>query len=162
MRVTHGALIICYTMIMTEPGFPCIHCGKFIPITEYMGTDFRNHCPFCLWSKHVDDHTPGDRASPCQKEMQPLGLTFKHEGVDKYGRTRQGELMIVHKCRGCSTYNINRIAADDVPNQLMALFESSLTLPKKEMEKLEEKHIDLCREKDRKEITIQLFGKQEL
>lgn len=145
-------------MVMAQPGFLCIHCQTFVPITQEMGTEYRNHCPYCLWSKHVDNQVPGDRASTCQKEMQPIGFTFKHEGVDKFGRKRQGELMIVHKCLGCKIYNINRIAADDTPEKITALFEESLKLPKKEKEKLEKEHIDLCQEKDRKEITIQLFG----
>ena len=140
-------------------GFPCIHCEAFVPITKDMGTDNRNHCPFCLWSKHVDNQTPGDRASTCQKEMAPVGLTFKHEGVDKFGAMKQGEIMIVHKCTGCKIYNINRIAADDTPEKIIALFDASLKLSKKEKEKIAKEHIDLCEEKDRKEIMVQLYGK---
>ncbi|WP_419962425.1 RNHCP domain-containing protein [Psychrobacillus sp. BM2] len=30
---------------------------------------FRNHCPFCLFSKHLDNY-PGDRSSECQDLMR--------------------------------------------------------------------------------------------
>ena len=47
-------------------GFICQHCGKeVLPLTD---GSYRNHCPFCLYSLHVDI-TPGDRACihRCQK-----------------------------------------------------------------------------------------------
>ncbi len=90
-------------------GFYCCHCNQWIPFTDFMGTKHRNHCPLCLWSKNVDYEIPGDRASQCQAGMQLIGLTFKHEGVDKYGKVRQGELMIVHECTGCKKFSINPI-----------------------------------------------------
>jgi hypothetical protein len=31
---------------------------------------YRNHCPACLWSKHVDVQ-PGDRAATCRGLMRP-------------------------------------------------------------------------------------------
>jgi len=53
--------------------------------------------------------------------MEPIGLTFKREGVDKYGKPRIGELMIVHKCSSCGKVNINRIAGDDSEEQVLQL-----------------------------------------
>ena len=41
-----------------DNGFICAHCGKEV---EPLGYTSRNHCPFCLWSLHVDIN-PGDRA----------------------------------------------------------------------------------------------------
>ncbi|WP_265181671.1 RNHCP domain-containing protein [Geomicrobium sp. JCM 19055] len=34
---------------------------------------YRNHCPSCLYSKHVDV-IPGDRASTCHSLMEPIDL----------------------------------------------------------------------------------------
>ena len=51
-----------------EP-YICENCG-----TPVMGGRYNNHCPKCLWSKHVDDKVPGDRASTCQQLMQPVGI----------------------------------------------------------------------------------------
>ena len=41
--------------------FICEHCGKKVTKLEY---SCRNHCPFCLYSKHLDIN-PGDRAEKC-------------------------------------------------------------------------------------------------
>ncbi len=103
--------------------FTCDHCGSTVRIHPHMGTGNRNHCPFCLFSKHVDQDTPGDRNALCMGPMTPIGLTFKHEGKNKYGQTRQGELMIIHECRTCGKTNINRIAADDNETVILSLLD---------------------------------------
>ena len=72
--------------------FKCQNCSKDIKINLQMGTKNRNHCPNCLFSLHVDEK-PGDRSSLCYKLMEPIGLTFKKEGYDKYGKEKIGELM---------------------------------------------------------------------
>ena len=51
-----------------DSGFICAHCGKEV---EPLGFTSRNHCPFCLWSLHVDVH-PGDRANQCKGQMEPI------------------------------------------------------------------------------------------
>jgi hypothetical protein len=71
----------------------------------------RNHCPFCLYSRHVDGRTPGDRASTCGALMAPVG-TFARS---------KGEQVIVHRCLGCGFERHNRIAADDNFEEVMAL-----------------------------------------
>lgn len=53
-----------------QRSFRCGHCRADVP-TRAVGTEHRNHCPSCLWSRHVD-HTPGDRASTCGSLMQPI------------------------------------------------------------------------------------------
>ena len=47
--------------------FTCEKCGF-----GSEGNGFTNHCPECLWSKHVDKH-PGDRAEECGGLMRPIG-----------------------------------------------------------------------------------------
>ena len=41
--------------------FVCENCGKKVP---KLGYSCRNHCPYCLHSKHVDKN-PGDREEEC-------------------------------------------------------------------------------------------------
>jgi hypothetical protein len=63
----------------------------------------RNHCPYCLYSLHVDDRRMGDRASQCGGLMEPIG---RFERPD-------GEEVIVHRCLRCGLERHNRVAADD-------------------------------------------------
>ncbi len=139
--------------------FRCSYCGKSAAFSESIGTGHRNHCPFCLRSKHVDLEKSGDRKSKCEKEMKPLGLTFKKEGEDKYGKARQGEIMLIHKCAGCGKISINRIAGDDEPKAILNIFDGSRKLSSKEIEELQKNNIRLLTEKDRQQINTQLFGK---
>ncbi len=138
----------------TEQKFTCIHCGITIEVTPFMGTNNRNHCPTCLWSKHVDE-TTGDRKSTCGGAMEPIGLTFKNATG---GAT--GELMLIHECMECGKFNINRIAADDDIDAIKKVFENSL-LPdiRSISNKLKQQNIHLATYKDSEEVHTQLFGK---
>lgn len=93
-----------------DQAFRCVHCKQFIgaPIT---GGRHRNHCPNCLWSRHVDLRVPGDRKSDCHAAMEPIGKIVR----------RNGEQVILHECRSCGKSDPNRIAADDNPILLMKL-----------------------------------------
>lgn len=82
--------------------FKCRHCRAFIGPTVGGGRH-RNHCPFCLHSRHVDDRRPGDRASDCGATMAPVAR------FDRPG----GEPVIIHRCLGCGLERHNRLAADD-------------------------------------------------
>jgi hypothetical protein len=90
--------------------FKCGHCRAFIGPTV-MGGKHRNHCPLCLYSKHVDRSHPGDRKSDCRSLMEPIG-TFHRQN---------GEQMVVHQCGGCGAERHNRVAADDNPVTLLRL-----------------------------------------
>lgn len=140
-------------------GFRCCNCGRWVPFSEFMGTDHRNHCSFCLWSKHVDLKKAGDRKSKCQAEMKPIGLIFKHEGVDKYGVLRQGELMLIHECVNCGKISINRIAGDDNSEAILRIFEESQGLPPEKRNRLERNGIEVLSDERKEEILTQLFGK---
>lgn len=93
-----------------DQAFKCGHCRQFIgaPIS---GGRHRNHCPNCLYSRHVDDSHPGDRRSDCHAMMEPIGLLAR----------RNGEQVILHLCLRCGKEDPNRIAADDNPVLLMHL-----------------------------------------
>jgi isocitrate dehydrogenase kinase/phosphatase len=91
--------------------------------------------------------------------MEPIGFTFKKEGFDKYGKPRQGELMIIHQCQDCGQISINRIAADDEQATILKIFENSKELEKEILTKLKQEGIRLLSGQDEKEIRTQLFGK---
>jgi RNHCP domain len=79
----------------------CESCGAAVaPVTN---GSYRNHCPLCLWSKHVDIK-PGDRASDCMGMMRPARLDH---------RSGKG-LVIIHRCTRCNVVRANRLARDTV------------------------------------------------
>jgi hypothetical protein len=90
--------------------FKCRHCHRFVCPPAY-GTHHRNHCPFCLFSRHVDDRRPGDRISACGGSMEPIG-SFQRPN---------GEHVLVHRCLACGLERFNRIAADDDFDLVLAL-----------------------------------------
>ena len=53
--------------------FICENCGKKVP---KLGYSCRNHCPYCLHSKHVDKN-PGDRAESCYGDLEPVSMEKK-------------------------------------------------------------------------------------
>lgn len=87
-----------------DQAFKCGHCKQFIGVPVSGGRN-RNHCPNCLYSKHVDLSYPGDRKATCHSLMKPAGLVTR----------RSGEQVILHECLGCGATDPNRIAADDNP-----------------------------------------------
>ena len=141
-------------------GFECLHCRQWVPTGGPMGTRHRNHCPFCLWSRHVDRQTSGDRGARCGGTMQPVGLTFKGEETDKYGRPRQGEIMIIHQCEECGRLSINRLAADDNLTEVQKVFDRSMAMEPEEHRLLAAEGITPLTEKDRSQVEVQLFGKR--
>lgn len=88
--------------IAKNDGFVCGHCQKEVGPIIYGGS-YRNHCPFCLWSKHVDSDVPGDRANICQGLMEPIGVQTR----------RTGEYVLVHRCTKCGFERYNRLSGDD-------------------------------------------------
>lgn len=140
-------------------GFKCCHCKQRVPFSNLIGTEHRNHCPFCLWSKHVDLNKPGDRKSECGGDMKPVGLTFKQEGIDKWGKLKQGELMLIHLCRNCGKISINRVAADDNPRAILKIWKNSKSPASNLVGQLAKNGIKILGEKEKKEILSQLFGK---
>ena len=74
---------------VVNEGFTCGHCGREVPPTA--GTTPRNHCPFCLWCRHLDIN-PGDRANPCRGLMRPIGI-YTHS---------KKSYVILHQCERCA------------------------------------------------------------
>ena len=140
-------------------GFVCCNCGKWVAFSETIGTAHRNHCPFCLFSKHLDKELSGDRAANCGGCMRPIGLSFKKEGLDKYGHEKEGELMLIHKCADCEGISLNRLAADDEEAIILSVFNESLSLSGEALKKLEEEDIDVVGKEGKEKVFIKLFGK---
>ncbi|GAP11655.1 protein containing RNHCP domain [Bellilinea caldifistulae] len=112
----------------SQQDFTCKHCGNWVSVHPILsGVSNRNHCPYCLWSRHVDLFSAGDRLSACKGAMKPIGLTIKRQRK-KYGDLLQGELMLIHSCTECGAVSINRLAADDDADRLLSVYEDSLHL----------------------------------
>ena len=90
--------------------FRCRHCGLDVPL-DAPGTRHRNHCPTCLYSRHLDDDVPGDRDADCGASMEPIAITVRGDG----------EWVLVHRCLGCGELHLNRSAGDDNPLALLRL-----------------------------------------
>ncbi len=141
-------------------GFICMNCKSFVPINPEMGTIHRNHCNNCLWSKHVDNN-PGDRASKCGAGMEPIAVTLKIEGQDKYtGNQKLGDVMLVHRCLGCNKYVVNRVAADDSPSKILEIFDKSQLLSNEEKLHLQSMEINILEgPAGKKLLSERLYGK---
>lgn len=82
--------------------FRCGHCGVDVSL-DAPGTSHRNHCPSCLWSRHLDRNVPGDRKAECPGGMEPIAVTVRGER----------RWMLIHRCTRCGRLRMNRAAADD-------------------------------------------------
>jgi hypothetical protein len=121
------------------------------------GVNNRNHCPYCLWSCHLDLYAAGDRLSACKAPMKPTGLTLKL-GRNKYRREARGELMLVHECSECKALSINRVAADDDSGTIMAVFQESLALGQQIHARCQEYGIVMLKADDTNILHAQLYG----
>ena len=83
---------------MIDESFICENCNKLVQKLEYSA---RDHCPHCLYSKHVDIN-PGDRANNCEGLLEPIG-------IEKFKDTYK----IVYKCQKCNQAHKNIMALDD-------------------------------------------------
>jgi ribosomal protein L37E len=77
--------------------FTCEQCGRAVT-----GNGYTNHCPACLYSKHVDV-APGDRAAECGGLMRPIGSELK-----------SGAYYVLHECARCGFRRKNRIGDDEM------------------------------------------------
>lgn len=87
--------------------FVCDNCGQVVK-----GDGYTNHCPRCLWSKHVDT-TPGDRASDCGGIMRPSKIEIK-----------KGEYDLIHKCVKCGYEKRNKMSPKDNFDEILKMMNS--------------------------------------
>ena len=83
---------------MIDEEFICENCHKHVEKLKYTA---RDHCPYCLYSKHVDIN-PGDRSNQCQGLLIPIG-------IEKFKNTYK----IIYKCSKCNKIHKNIVAEDD-------------------------------------------------
>lgn len=139
--------------------FRCAHCHGLVSSAHlFSGVDNRNHCPYCLWSCHLDLFAAGDRLSACKAPMKPIGLTMKRVR-NKYQREARGELMLIHECIECKTLSINRIAADDDSETVMVVFRESLPLDPQTHSRCQQDGITILNEEYIEMVRTQLYGR---
>jgi hypothetical protein len=80
----------------TKEDFTCENCGHFVS-----GSGYTNHCPICLWSKHVDVN-PGDRQATCRGLMNPIAMDIKG-----------GKYIILQRCTQCGFERRNTSSSGD-------------------------------------------------
>lgn len=75
-------------------------CERDVPALT--SGSYRNHCPYCLASRHVDV-VPGDRAEMCRGLMPAIGVEYS---------AKKG-WVIIHHCTQCGAVRKNKAALDD-------------------------------------------------
>lgn len=83
---------------MIDESFLCENCTKKVEKLNYTA---RDHCPYCLYSKHVDI-LPGDRKNCCYGLLKPVG-------IEKFKNTYK----IIYRCQKCNELHKNIMAIDD-------------------------------------------------
>jgi hypothetical protein len=88
----------------TVEDFTCEQCGAYVE-----GDGHTNHCPKCLWSKHVDT-SPGDRVNICRGLMKPM----RAEGT-------VASYFVIHECVRCGAKTRNTFGKKDSIEALIHL-----------------------------------------
>lgn len=86
---------------MIDEEFICENCNQKVDKLNYSA---RDHCPHCLYSKHVDKN-PGDRLNSCQGLLKPID-------IEKFKDTYK----IIYCCEKCGEIHKNILASDDDMN----------------------------------------------
>jgi DNA-directed RNA polymerase subunit RPC12/RpoP len=89
-----------------DENFVCGNCGQDV---KKLGYTSRDHCPYCLYSKHVDI-LPGDRQNECKGLLKPIGL-------EKFKNTYK----IIYRCEKCHQSGKNIVANDDDMDEIIKL-----------------------------------------
>ena len=91
---------------MIDEEFICEYCNKKVKKLNYTA---RDHCPYCLYSKHLDIN-PGDRSNTCHGLLEPIG-------IEKFKNTYK----IIYKCTKCGEKHKNIMANDDDFSKIIEL-----------------------------------------
>lgn len=95
---------------MIDESFICEHCHNEVDKLNYTA---RDHCPNCLYSKHVDIF-PGDRQNECHGLLKPVG-------IEKFKKTYK----ILYQCEKCGQTHKNIMASDDNMDRIIELSSST-------------------------------------
>jgi hypothetical protein len=93
----------------TIEDFVCEHCGA-----KVKGNGYTNHCPVCLWCKHVDVN-PGDRAETCGGLMEPIDIENK-----------KGQYVVIQRCQKCGAIRKNKTADNDDFSMILKIVEKNI------------------------------------
>lgn len=110
MKYYHNECFFAINLVMSKKfqkkveDFTCEKCGNFVA-----GGGYTNHCPKCLWSKHVDVN-PGDREEKCGGMMKPVGAILIG-----------GEYSINHQCEKCGFERKNKMSPKDSFDELIKI-----------------------------------------
>ena len=109
---------MCITIVMKkfnmiDEKFICENCGHEVEKLNYTA---RDHCPYCLYSKHVDI-LPGDRANSCHGLLEPID-------IEKYRDTYK----IIYKCQKCGEIHKNIMACDDNLDVVLQIMQKNSSL----------------------------------
>ena len=96
---------------MKDENFKCEHCNENVTTLKYTA---RDHCPTCLYSKHVDI-LPGDRQNECHGLLKPIG-------IEKYRNTYK----IIYQCEKCHQKHKNIMANDDNMDLIIELSKNTI------------------------------------
>ena len=96
---------------MIDENFICENCGKEV---NKLGYTARDHCPYCLYSKHLDIN-PGDRENTCHGLMKPIG-------IEKF----KNSYKIIYSCTKCHELHKNIAANDDNFDMLIYLSNNNI------------------------------------
>ncbi len=91
---------------MLDEDFTCEKCHRKVTALGYTA---RDHCPYCLYSKHVDIN-PGDRQNECKGLLKPIG-------IEKFKDTYK----IIYKCEKCHQEHKNIMAKDDDMSEIIKI-----------------------------------------
>jgi hypothetical protein len=91
--------------VRKKEDFSCGNCGL-----KVKGSGYTNHCPNCLYSKHVDLNIPGDRKNSCGGLMKPIGVEKKGENY-----------IILHQCLKCKEVKKNKAGKNDNFNSIIKI-----------------------------------------
>lgn len=94
--------------IRKKENFICDCCK-----TKIIGNGYTNHCPSCLYSKHVDKEVPGDRLSSCKSLMNPIKIEIVH-----------GKYYVVHQCNKCGKIIKNKTDLKDNFEKIIEISEA--------------------------------------
>lgn len=96
---------------MKDEHFQCENCHQQVNPLQYTA---RDHCPTCLYSKHVDI-LPGDRQNDCHGLLKPIG-------IEKYRNTYK----IIYQCEKCHQKHKNIMANDDNMDLIIELSKNTI------------------------------------
>ncbi len=88
--------------------FICDNCKKKVE-----GDGYTDHCPRCLWSKHLDI-SPGDRRESCEGDMKPIMV-----------KVTGGKNIIYYRCLSCGVIRKVKAVEGDSIDEIIKLTKNS-------------------------------------